>query len=104
MVSVVLRRVCAAAAVLVAAVVLAGCGSAGSSGGAAPFPGGSWPAADQNAFLAACSPFGGSTYCACALGDDMQKHPDASSLAGSFASRGRAAATHERRFPDCASL
>jgi hypothetical protein len=99
------RRLIEAGAALAAAVALAGCaGAAGSGGGAVPYPRGSWSADDQSAFTAACDAVAGATYCACALGDEMQQYPDASSLPGPVASRGTRAGRKQQQFPDCSQL
>jgi hypothetical protein len=99
------RRAAGIGAVLVAAAALAGCGSSGSGGGGAvPYPKGSWSAGAQRTFMKACSATADVTFCACALGDVMQRSPNASSLHGSVAATGTSAATDGRHFSDCADL
>lgn len=97
------RHLIEAGAVLVAVVALAGCAGAQSGAGAIPYPGGTWSASTQDAFMTACDAEADITYCACALGDVMQQHPNASRLHRSVSSRGTTAGKSSQPFPDCAN-
>jgi hypothetical protein len=98
-----LAVIAAAASLVLAAGALTGCASGTSAaGGSVPYPKGTWSASDQGTFMAACHANGDAIYCACALGDVMQRYPRASTLPGSIRSRGTRAGADQQDFPDCA--
>jgi len=82
------------------AAALSACGGSGSTVSQGPvFPNGRWPAAEAHSFFGACESGASDFYCACALTDEMRRHPDPP---GASAAAGIAAAEHKHDFPACA--
>lgn len=85
------------------AAALSACGGSGSTTSQGPpFPNGPWPAAEAHSFFGACESGASDFYCACALADEMHRHPDTKNPPGASAVAGEAASEHKHDFPNCA--